>query len=147
MKLIDFMVSNEKNIQDVNDETTDENAVLIRSLTSKSGRCVFFSLRTSTNSPLILRCGKKEGRKQAALTPPAPRSDTKTSHVVSTGLKPLPPGRACVFAGHAFLSEGVRMTYWRLGVHCAEDDAKLQSWCDQIPDWSEEKAEEEVTNE
>lgn len=58
-----------------------------------------------------------------------------TSLFGTVGQVPLPTARVAVFGGHTTLSEALRMSFWKLGVYVAEDDANLQSWCDQLPDW------------
>jgi hypothetical protein len=51
------------------------------------------------------------------------------------GQVPLPNARVSLFGGHATLSETLRMSFWRVGVYVAEDEQKLQTWSDQMPDW------------
>jgi len=62
----------------------------------------------------------------------------------TVGHVPLPNSRLALFGGHATLAESLRLSYWRLGVYVADDEQRLQTWCEQFQEWpSKEGAEED----
>jgi hypothetical protein len=76
-------------------------------------------------------------------------TDKNSLYARQPGFKPVPPERACVFAGHTMLTEEQRMSLWGLKTSVLEEARHLLTWAEGQPDWpvnddGEEDVEEEV---